>query len=105
MPRNVQQQKFTLALVFGATMLGMVLAGGTDLVPRLSAEPAPQSASDAVIVAPQPTSLPGFADLAAAVSPAVVSIQATKIERASDRRGGQDPFGFFFGPPPRAGSP
>jgi len=97
MHSNQRQQKATMALVLGATIFGMVLAGGTDLVPRLNAEPAPQSDNSAVIVAPQPTSLPGFADLAAAVSPAVVSIQATKIESAADRRDGQAPF-LFFGP-------
>ena len=51
------------------------------------------------------TVLPSFADLAEAVSPAVVSIQAATIEKASRRgqgapggQGGGDPFEFFFGP-------
>ena len=98
MSNTKSPQKFAMALVVSATIFGMVLAGGTDLVSGVHADPEPQNEeSSAVIVAPEPMGLPGFADLAAAVSPAVVSIQATKIERASDRRG-QDPFGFFFGP-------
>jgi serine protease Do len=42
--------------------------------------------------------LPSFADLAQAVDPAVVSIQAATIEKRAANRGGVDPFEFFFGP-------
>ena len=43
---------------------------------------------------------PSFADLAQAVDPAVVSIQAATIENGARGRGqgGMDPFEFFFGP-------
>lgn len=87
---------FTLALVFGATVLGMVLAGGSDLTPVSHADTG--EIKHAVSVTPTPGGLPGFADLAEAVSPAVVSIQATKIERGGSRERGSDPFEFFFGP-------
>ena len=86
----------TLMLVFGALTLGMVLAGGFDLTPKSYAASGDTSAHAVKIETPISNGLPGFADLAEAVSPAVVSIQATKIERRGNR--GQDPFEFFFNP-------
>ncbi|MEM8931998.1 MAG: hypothetical protein AAGE94_12540, partial [Acidobacteriota bacterium] len=98
------RQSFTLLLAFGAMIFGMVLAGGFDLTPVGFA----QSGGEPVRLAESngPAALPSFADLAQAVSPAVVSIQAVKIERggASPRRG-QDPFEFFFGPRRRSPNP
>ena len=88
------RQSVTLLLVVGATVFGMVLAGGLDLAPVSRAQ---SGGGGAVSVDAAPSGLPGFADLAAAVSPAVVSIRATKFEDATGRRGG-DPFEFFFGP-------
>jgi serine protease Do len=61
-----------------------------------------ETAAGAVRLAPM--GLPSFADLAEAVLPAVVRIDAATIERADARRRpgsqgqGQDPFEFFFGP-------
>ena len=99
MQSNERHQITTMILVVAATVFGMVLAGGTDLVPRAIAEPGPEAESEhAVVVAPSTAGLPGFADLAEAVSPAVVSIQATTIEDGRSSRRGQDPFEFFFGP-------
>ena len=95
----------TFGLVFGAMVFGMVLAGGTHLTPVSNADTG--QFKQAVSVAPQTVGLPGFADLAEAVSPAVVSIQAKKIE-SSGGRGGTDPFEFFFGPrrrQPQQGEP
>ena len=91
------RKSFTLALVLGTTAFGMVLAGGMNLTPVSNADTG--QIKHAVSVEPSIGGLPSFADLAEAVSPAVVSIQATKIESgAGGRRGGQDPFEFFFGP-------
>ncbi|MEM1179578.1 MAG: trypsin-like peptidase domain-containing protein [Acidobacteriota bacterium] len=99
--REVARRSLTLALVVGATLFGMVVAGGFDLTPSGFAE-----TSTATMVQVEPvTGLPSFADLAEAVSPAVVSIQAVKIERGPRGRGG-NPFEFFFGPrnqPPQQG--
>ncbi len=88
-------RSFTLVLVFGAMVFGMVLAGGINITPISSADPG--EVKRAVSVDPTNHGLPGFADLAEAVSPAVVSIQATKFERGASRRG-TDPFELFFGP-------
>ncbi|MEM7354121.1 MAG: Do family serine endopeptidase [Acidobacteriota bacterium] len=85
---------FTFLLVCGAMVFGMVLAGGMNLTPVSHADTG--QFKKAVSVEPQTGGLPGFADLAEAVSPAVVSIQAKKIERGG--RGGNDPFELFFGP-------
>ncbi len=89
----------TLVLVFGAMALGMMLAGGTTLVPSsIAAAPEPAPAAVVTVTPPAGESrgLPSFADLVEAVSPAVVSIQATTIERRSSQR--VDPFEFFFNP-------
>ncbi len=95
----------TLALLAGAVIFGMVLASGLDLVPQGSAapEPAPGSVAEAPqeIGAIGSSYLPSFADLAERVLPAVASIEAQTIERASPhgpRGRGQTPFDFFFGP-------
>lgn len=95
MENRVGRQSFTVVLVFGAMIFGMVLAGGLDLTPESRAEPTP-AVSRPVTVGPI-TGLPSFADLVESVSPAVVSIQATTIEEPSSQRG-SDPFEFFFGP-------
>ncbi len=94
----------------GAVVFGMVLSAGTGIVPDSLAQSAGGPVK-AVHVDPQTGGLPSFADLAEAVSPAVVLIQSTKIDKTEARggRGGQqgqgqvDPFEFFFGP--RRGQP
>ncbi len=102
-PRS--RQFATLALVFGAVVFGMVLAGGLNLTPPGATAPAtsvaaPGSAGGPAIAAGPIQNLPSFADLADQVLPAVVSIEAVTIEKGSQRRGpqGTDPFEFFFGP-------
>lgn len=79
---SMERSPLTFVLIFGAMIFGMVLAGGMDLTPVSSA--APDSPEKAVHVTPSAVGgLPSFADLAEAVSPAVVSIQATTIEEGS----------------------
>jgi len=112
MNNNFGRQALTLALVVGAVVFGMVLSAGTGLVPDSQAQSV-GGPMNAVHVDPQTGGLPSFADLAEAVSPAVVLIQATKIEKADARQMGPrgqgqgqqqvDPFEFFFGP--RRGRP
>lgn len=99
------RQLVTLSLVFGAVIFGMVLAGGLELTPAsVSQESGLASAASPSAAAAEPVrptgkiqGLPGFADLADQVSPAVVSIEAVHIERGRRTRG-TDPFEFFFGP-------
>src|SRR5829696_2177073 len=91
----------TFLLVLGAVVFGMVLAGGLQLtVPGSAAQDraANVSLSATRMASEHLTTLPSFADLAQAVDPAVVSIQAATIEKGGRRGQGQDPFEFFFGP-------
>jgi serine protease Do len=103
MSTSQRRQITTFLLVLGAVVFGMVLAGGLNLtVPgRTDAESSLSATQIAGNNAPI-TSLPSFADLAQAVDPAVVSIQAATIEDHPRGRGqggqGMDPFEFFFGP-------
>src|SRR6202166_811299 len=105
------RQVSTFLLVLGAVVFGMVLAGGLGMtMPGMTQTSDPSlSASRAAESTAQATShgLPSFADLAEAVDPAIVSIQASTIEKAPHGRGrrgaggqgqGIDPFEFFFGP-------
>lgn len=76
------KQTTAVGLVLFGTALGLVIAGAADLAPRRFArtEPAPEMAVRIPEVPAASVTLPGFADLAAAVSPAVVSVRATRIE-------------------------
>ncbi len=98
MAQETPRKLTTAALAFGAMVFGMVLAGGIDLTPTTSAAPAPEPTDGKGVRVETVTQggLPGFADLAAAVSPAVVLIQATKIETGSENP--HEALEFFFGP-------
>lgn len=96
MQRHRGRRAMTLGLIFTGTIFGMALSGVATLAPASNAQSG--EIKPAVSVTPAAGGLPSFADLAEAVSPAVVSIQVTKIERAGTRRRGSDPFEFFFGP-------
>ena len=102
-----QRHLATFLLVLGAVVFGMVLAGGLEMtLPGLADAQAPLSATQVAAAKPGAQVIPSFADLAQAVDPAVVSIQAATIERGGrDRRGGVDPFEFFFGPRQRPNDP
>ncbi len=95
MHSNRGRRASTLVLLSVGTIFGMVLAGIVELAPTSNADPG--EIKHAVSV-PAVGGLPSFADLAEAVSPAVVSIQATKIERGGPETRGTDPFEFFFRP-------
>ncbi len=93
------------ALVAGAVVFGMILAGGLDLTRGASAEKAAAPASASSSGSQAVAGLPSFADLAEEVIPGVVSIRATDIIKPERRRvpfhnfGGEgSPFDFFFGP-------
>jgi serine protease Do len=93
----------TFLLVLGAVVFGMVLAGGLELtVPSSAQSQAAKLSATQMASGNQVISLPSFADLAEAVDPAVVSIQASSISDQPRGRQGQgqgvDPFEFFFGP-------
>src|SRR4051812_41978763 len=102
MSTNRNRNLATFLLVLGAVVFGMVLAGGLQMtVPSQAADQDPSLSATRLASQHATASLPSFADLAEAVEPAVVSIQAATIEKAPANRGGRggvDPFEFFFGP-------
>ncbi|MGH9380544.1 MAG: trypsin-like peptidase domain-containing protein [Thermoanaerobaculia bacterium] len=89
-----KRQFVSIALLAAAVAFGVVLAGGLDLTPAATSDPQ--------VVEPQAVGgggLPGFADLAETVSPAVVFIESVRIEEVRTPRGfPADPFEWFFGP-------
>jgi serine protease Do len=88
--RNVQ----VAVMVVAAVAFGMVVAGGLGWTGvGLAAEDAPGPQAVAGVAG----GLPGFAQLADAVGPAVVSIRADAFRSPEERRP-VDPFEFFFGP-------
>jgi serine protease Do len=95
----------TFVTLFGAVALGFLLLGAPGLNAAAPAAAA-QAPAAAVAAAPAVAGLPGFADLAEQVLPAVVSIEATRIQQVDSRSPGRrlDPFEFFFpGPRQREG--
>ena len=97
----------TFSAIAAAVVFGMVLASGLGITTPSDSAPnqeQPVRVSQQVL-APVTSGLPGFADLAEAVSPAVVAVASTTIAEAEDggRRG--DPFEFFFGPRDRQEDP
>ncbi len=104
MTHDLKRKFLTLAVVFGAMVFGMVIAGGLNWTP--TSVSAPDAPEPQPVTAPEATvqGFPSFADLAEMVSPAVVTIEASSFE-ASSGRSGVDPFEFFFGPRRREGPP
>ena len=101
MKNQTGRNLITLLLVFGALVFGMVLAGSLNLTsPSHSAPEGVSPPSRTSTSSFEPSSeLPGFADLAEWVAPAVVSVSAASFKSAPTYRGRPaDPFRFFFGP-------
>ncbi len=94
------------ALVSGAVVFGMILAGSLDLTRRASAQKDPVPATaPAAPSRPQPLmAIPSFADIAEQVMPAIVTVTATDIVKPQARQGvpfhhfgdGESPFDFFL---------
>ncbi len=91
------RQAVSLALILGAVVFGMVLAGGLNLTVATSAQDTGPIVPEGVVGGSGAAAgLPSFANLAEAVEHAVVSVQTATIrERPHD---GVDPFEFFLGP-------
>ncbi len=83
-----------LAVAFGATVFGMVLAGGLNLSPLALGSPQTEGSNEMVPAVDgargaldAQASITTFADLADAILPSVVLVQATTFETESPRRG------------------
>ncbi|HWW61790.1 MAG TPA: trypsin-like peptidase domain-containing protein, partial [Thermoanaerobaculia bacterium] len=89
----------TLAIVIASVAFGVLISADLGLMKQSNAQTPIQTSSGAVTS----VTIPSFADVAARVAPAVVSIQSTEIVKSSDMRkrnfGGMDPFEFFFPDP------
>jgi serine protease Do len=90
----------TIAIVIASVAFGILISADLGLVRKSKAQTVTtQSVSGTTSVAA--VTIPSFADVAARVMPAVVSIRSTEIVKNSERRQfGIDPFEFFF-PDPR----
>ena len=87
----------TIAIVIASVAFGILISADLGLMQKSKAQSVSQPAGTAVPA----VTIPSFADVAARVMPAVVSIQSTEIVKGSTRRQfGIDPFEFFF-PDPR----
>jgi serine protease Do len=93
----------TIAIIIASVAFGVVLTADLGFMKASNAQSSSiQTTSSG---APIPTvTIPSFADVAARVMPAVVSIRSTEVIKTSDLRNrspfGADPFDFFF-PDPR----
>src|SRR5258706_9264204 len=94
----------TLAIIIASVAFGIVLSADLGFMRNSSAQPA--SSIQTTPGAVTSVAVPSFADLAARVAPAVVSITTTEVVHTTSNRnfGGIDPFEFFF-PNPNDQSP
>ncbi len=93
------RQIAALVLILAGTIFGFVLASGLSTTPSGWAQ---GGGGGPVTVPSVAGSLPDFAELAEAIRPAVVAIEASRVERQADEAN-VDPFDLFFGP--RGGDP
>ncbi|MGH9419088.1 MAG: hypothetical protein ACRD3J_03875, partial [Thermoanaerobaculia bacterium] len=89
----------TIAIIFASVAFGVVVSADLGMMPTSNAQSSTiQTSSGATPVAA--VTIPSFADVAARVMPAVVSITSTEVIKTSDLRNkspfGGDPFEFFF---------
>ncbi|HYI07887.1 MAG TPA: Do family serine endopeptidase [Thermoanaerobaculia bacterium] len=91
----------TIAIVIASVAFGILVSADLGLMRTSKAQTASLQQPGGVTV--PAVTIPSFADVAARVMPAVVSVRSTEIVRASEQRRrnfGMDPFDFFF-PDPR----
>ena len=93
----------TIAIVIASVAFGVLISADLGLMPKSHAQSATIQTTAATTGPVTTVTIPSFADVAARVMPAVVSITTTEIVKTSDmrKRGtGIDLFEFFF-PDPR----
>jgi serine protease Do len=86
----------TIAIVIASVAFGILISADLGLIRSSKAQSQPVNAQVGAVT------IPSFADVAARVMPAVVSIRSTEIVRMSEQRRrqfGVDPFEFFFPDP------
>ena len=89
----------TMAIVIASVVFGVVVSADLGLMRKSNAQSAPiqTTSSNATVTS---VTIPSFADIAARVAPAVVSITSTEVIKSAsggqNRGFGIDPFDFFF---------
>ena len=97
MSQSTKRVLSTIAIVIASVAFGILISADLGLMPKSKAQTVTSQPSGASVPS---VTIPSFADVAARVMPAVVSIQSTEIVRGSQRRQfGIDPFEFFFPDP------
>ena len=89
----------TVAIIIASVVFGIVISADLGLMRKSNAQSAPVIQTSSGPAVATTVSIPSFADIAARVAPAVVSITSTEVVRTSDMRRrnfGIDPFDFFF---------
>src|SRR5437016_1826516 len=89
----------TIAIIIASVAFGVVVSADLGLMKNSNAQSSPIQTTSGPVTA---VTIPSFADVAARVMPAVVSITSTEVIKTSDlRRQHQfvDPFEFFFPSP------
>jgi len=88
----------TIAIIIASVAFGVILTADLGLMRQSNAQTATPVHTSAGPVTS--VTIPSFADVAARVAPAVVSITTTEVVKTSRNRGfGIDPFEFFFPSP------
>jgi serine protease Do len=87
----------TIAIAIASVTFGVIISADLGLMRNSNAQPAQIQTAQGPVTS---VTIPSFADVAARVMPAVVSIRSTEIVKTSEMRkkgqGGFDPFEFFF---------
>ena len=89
----------TIAIIIASVAFGIMISADLGVMRKSNAQSSPIQTSSGPVTS---VTIPSFADIAARVAPAVVSITSTEVVHTSDmrRRGfGIDPFEFFFPDP------
>jgi serine protease Do len=91
-----------VAIIIASVAFGIIISADLGVMRQSNAQTAPTVTSMPVATTTVPAvTIPSFADIAARVAPAVVSITSTEIVKRDQRRRGLDPFEFFFPPDPQ----
>jgi len=92
----------TIAIIIASVAFGVIISADLGLMRKSNAQTPDIRTSSGAVTS---VTIPSFADVAARVMPAVVSITTTEVIHTSENRGhgfGIDPFEFFF-PNPQQG--
>src|SRR5262245_10506154 len=90
----------TIAIVIASVAFGILISADLGLMKQSKAQSSTMQTQSGAV--PAAVTIPSFADVAARVMPAVVSIRSTEVVKMSDQQkrfGGIDPFEFFFPDP------